>query len=476
MSAATATRDAARARTSENYLRTVLNTAPIGILVIGGELENSFMNARISQFLDSAPVLNDVEALRMYLDPADRHIFEELRAKVANGETATYSCRLELPQLGLRNVQIVAAPAIDDNGQHTGTVVIVRDMNDEVGRRTRDGTIPRRRRRDHRPRRHRLVRRRHQLPQPGGRAVLRSQPAEPQRHVEVHPRGVPRDDVRRDRRGDPRRWHVERRDRDGRSGRRAAPDVGRRRRHPRRARSPRRLRRDLSRSVRSQAARSAPGPRRRSRRADRAAEPPAAVPSADQHHRRPRANGRDVLRPRRLQGRQRQPRPLGRRPLVAGRCRPLADSDPWRRHRRPSRWRRVPGRVPQHRHRSGSRGDRRSPARRGEGADQPRWSRARRVDERRCGLRHRFRSRQRDRAARRPGDVRGQAGRAVVAWRCSTRRCAARSTIDSTWSASCAPRSATTSCRCTTNRSSTPVPARCSASRRWCGGSTRRAA
>ncbi len=134
-SATTATRDAARARTSENYLRTVLNTAPIGILVIGAELENSFMNARISQFLDSAPVLSDLEALRTYLAPTDQHIFEELRDKVANGETATYSCRLELPQLGSRNVQIVAAPAIDDNGQHTGTVVIVRDMNDEVGRR-----------------------------------------------------------------------------------------------------------------------------------------------------------------------------------------------------------------------------------------------------------------------------------------------------------------------------------------------------
>jgi hypothetical protein len=39
-SATTATRDAARARTNENYLRTVLDTAPIGILVIGGELEN----------------------------------------------------------------------------------------------------------------------------------------------------------------------------------------------------------------------------------------------------------------------------------------------------------------------------------------------------------------------------------------------------------------------------------------------------
>ncbi len=135
LSATTATRDAARARTSENYLRTVLNTAPIGILVIGAELENSFMNARISQFLDSAPALNDLEALRTYLDPEDRHVFDELSAKVANGETATYACRLDLPNVGRRNVQIVAAPAIDDHGQHTGTVVIVRDMNDEVGRR-----------------------------------------------------------------------------------------------------------------------------------------------------------------------------------------------------------------------------------------------------------------------------------------------------------------------------------------------------
>ncbi len=135
VSATTATRDAARARTSENYLRTVLNTAPIGILVIGGELENSFMNARIAQFFDSEPVLSDLEALRTYLAPSDQHLFEELRAKVANGETATYNCRLELPELGGRNVQIVAAPAIDDNGQNTGTVVIVRDMNDEVGRR-----------------------------------------------------------------------------------------------------------------------------------------------------------------------------------------------------------------------------------------------------------------------------------------------------------------------------------------------------
>jgi diguanylate cyclase (GGDEF)-like protein/PAS domain S-box-containing protein len=134
-SASTATRDAIRATTSENYLRAVLDTAPIGILVIGGELENSFMNARISQFLDATPVLSDVEALRAYLVPADQHIFDEMQAKVANGETATFSCRLQLPQLGTRSVQLVAAPTIDDHGRHTGTVVIVRDTNDETGRR-----------------------------------------------------------------------------------------------------------------------------------------------------------------------------------------------------------------------------------------------------------------------------------------------------------------------------------------------------
>jgi diguanylate cyclase (GGDEF)-like protein/PAS domain S-box-containing protein len=134
-SASRATHDAARARTNENYLRAVLDTAPIGILVIGAELENSFMNARISQFLDSAPVLNDVDALRSYLDPADQHIFEEMQTLVRSGQTATFACRLNLPRLGGRTVQLVAAPAIDDLGQHNGTVVIVRDMNDEMTRR-----------------------------------------------------------------------------------------------------------------------------------------------------------------------------------------------------------------------------------------------------------------------------------------------------------------------------------------------------
>ncbi|MGZ4723934.1 MAG: hypothetical protein ACXV8L_06925, partial [Ilumatobacteraceae bacterium] len=58
-SATTATRDAARATTSENYLRTVLDTAPIGIMVIGHETEDSFMNARIAEYLDTTPVLRD---------------------------------------------------------------------------------------------------------------------------------------------------------------------------------------------------------------------------------------------------------------------------------------------------------------------------------------------------------------------------------------------------------------------------------
>jgi diguanylate cyclase (GGDEF)-like protein/PAS domain S-box-containing protein len=134
-SATNATRDAARATTSENYLRTVLDTAPIGILVIGHEAEDSFMNARIAEYLDTTPVLSDVGALRTYLDPADQHIFEAIQSQVAKGETATYNCRLQLPHLGVRNVQIVAAPAVNHNGQHSGTVIVVRDMNDEVGRR-----------------------------------------------------------------------------------------------------------------------------------------------------------------------------------------------------------------------------------------------------------------------------------------------------------------------------------------------------
>ncbi len=358
LSATTATRDAVRARTSENYLRTVLNTAPIGILVIGGELENSFMNARISQFLDSAPVLNDLDALRTYLDPADQHIFEELRDKVANGETATYSCRVELPNLGRRNVQIVAAPAIDDNGQHTGTVVIVRDMNDEVGRRKEmerfravadattdlvaiasfgDGT---------------------NYLNPAGERFFGANPLNRNDTLKFIPEEYRETmfaeigEAIRD--GGTWSGEIEMVDQDGERHPMSGVAVGIRdeqghlegfavtyRDLSDRKRLEARLAHDAGHDA-----------------LDRTAQPSAVVPPADQHHRRSRADGRDVLRPRRLQGRQRQPRPLGGRPLAAGRCRSLADSHPWRRHRRPSRWRRVPRRVPQHRHRSRSGGDR----------------------------------------------------------------------------------------------------------------------
>ncbi len=157
-SASAATRDAVRAKTSENYLRTVLNTAPIGILVIGSELEDSFMNARIAEFLNTAPVLSDVEALRSYLDPADQHIFEAIRATVANGETATYSCRLLLARAR-------AAQRADrgraGNRRERPPQRHRRDRSrhERRGRpATRDGAFPRRGRRHDRPRRHRLVR------------------------------------------------------------------------------------------------------------------------------------------------------------------------------------------------------------------------------------------------------------------------------------------------------------------------------
>ncbi len=129
-----ATRDAVRSRTSENFLRAVLDTAPVGILVIGNDDGQSFMNASIAGFLESSPALDYLETLRSYLAPDDRHLFDEMQVKLAAGETCSYGCRLEVPRSGMRDVQVVAAPAIDESGHHHGTVIIVRDVHDEVGR------------------------------------------------------------------------------------------------------------------------------------------------------------------------------------------------------------------------------------------------------------------------------------------------------------------------------------------------------
>ncbi|MGB8860046.1 MAG: EAL domain-containing protein [Ilumatobacteraceae bacterium] len=132
--ASLAQRDALRSTTSESFLRAVLDTAPVGILVIGNGGQGSFMNARIAGFLGSAPTFDYQEALRSCLAPDDHHLFDEMNARVAKGETCTLECRLEVPQVGIRVVEVVAAPATDDAGHHSGTVVIVRDVHDEVGR------------------------------------------------------------------------------------------------------------------------------------------------------------------------------------------------------------------------------------------------------------------------------------------------------------------------------------------------------
>ena len=108
-SATTATRDAVRAKTSENYLRTVLNTAPIGILVIGSELEDSFMNARIAEFLNTAPVLSDVEALRAVPRPRRS---AHLRSDAVQGRRRR-DCHLQLPPPSAR----ARAPQRSDRGR-----------------------------------------------------------------------------------------------------------------------------------------------------------------------------------------------------------------------------------------------------------------------------------------------------------------------------------------------------------------------
>ena len=133
VAASAATRDAMRSNMSEHHLRAVIDTAPVGILVVGNEREQSFMNARIARYLDVAPAAADIDMLRSYLEPDDLHVFDDVQARVAKGETCTVLCRLNLPRHGVRHVEVVAAPALDDQGEPNGIVVIVRDVHDEIG-------------------------------------------------------------------------------------------------------------------------------------------------------------------------------------------------------------------------------------------------------------------------------------------------------------------------------------------------------
>ena len=128
-------RDALRAERREQQLRTVLDAAPIGIMVVGDSPENSFMNLEVADVTSSTFDANDRDAVKHLIHPDDGWIVDDMIATLLRGEQVTRICRLLHPAQGERLVRVIGAPSLDANGRFVASVIIIQDIDDDVRQR-----------------------------------------------------------------------------------------------------------------------------------------------------------------------------------------------------------------------------------------------------------------------------------------------------------------------------------------------------
>jgi diguanylate cyclase (GGDEF)-like protein len=133
--ARTARREARRATRREQQLRTVLDAAPIGIIVMGDSEANSFFSREIAAVTTRDIDPRDLTFAMNLLHEDDRWIITDVINSIVAGNECTHICRLLHPELGERLVRVIGAPSMDSDGKLIGSVIIVVDIDDDVRQR-----------------------------------------------------------------------------------------------------------------------------------------------------------------------------------------------------------------------------------------------------------------------------------------------------------------------------------------------------
>ena len=128
-------RDARRAERREQQLRTLLDAAPIGIMVVGDSPENSFMNLEVADVTSTTFDANDRDAVKRLIHPDDQWIVDDMVVTLLRGQQVTRICRLLHPAQGERLVRVIGAPSLDANGRFVASVIIIQDIDDDVRQR-----------------------------------------------------------------------------------------------------------------------------------------------------------------------------------------------------------------------------------------------------------------------------------------------------------------------------------------------------
>ena len=127
--------EALRAEKRERELRTVLDVAPIGIMVVGDSPANSFMNLEVADVISTDIDLTDRDALKRFLHPDDGRLVDEMIETMLTGRSCEYVCRLLHPAQGQRLVRVISAPSLDAQGRFVASVIIMQDIDDDVRQR-----------------------------------------------------------------------------------------------------------------------------------------------------------------------------------------------------------------------------------------------------------------------------------------------------------------------------------------------------
>jgi diguanylate cyclase (GGDEF)-like protein/PAS domain S-box-containing protein len=117
----------------ERRLRTSVDTAPIGIMTVDLEGRTTLVNGAITDFLqlDEPPATLD-DFLQHHVHHHDADVVAELQQSIRDGCPARRSLRVVHPTLGTRDIRVITAPMLDDDGALVGAALTLQDVHDEL--------------------------------------------------------------------------------------------------------------------------------------------------------------------------------------------------------------------------------------------------------------------------------------------------------------------------------------------------------
>jgi PAS domain-containing protein len=126
---------ATRAHDHERRLRTSVDTAPIGILTVDLDGRTTLVNALITDFIQVDEPPADLASFARHVHPADVGVLAEMHDAIRAGRGMRRGMRVVHPDLGVRDIRVITAPMVDDEGALIGAALTLQDVHEDLDNR-----------------------------------------------------------------------------------------------------------------------------------------------------------------------------------------------------------------------------------------------------------------------------------------------------------------------------------------------------